>query len=154
MYAVALDPGVTTGGVYVKDRHWTLHPFELGPEQHHGALLELLTLWKPLYIICESFENRGNVAAHLVSAEYVGVTKAYASRFQTKLVLQSAAVGKGFWDNNRLRQAGAYVRGKRHANDAIRHYLHWQTFSKGNRHLAGMSGFCQISGAWLPMHFE
>jgi hypothetical protein len=126
---VIFDPGQTTGVCTVprEGDPWTFTTQQLGPEPHYRHLLLHLALWKPALIICESFENRGNDAALTISAEYIGVVKAWAEG-RCDLVLQSASTGKAFWDDAKLKKYGVYVPGK-HARDAVRHYLYYRTFT-------------------------
>lgn len=146
MYAIALDPGVTTGVACVPSakRPWDIEVCQLGPELHHAELYHLLTLWEPDYIICESFENRSQDAVSLAAPEYIGVVKAYqgaldrVAGYRPGLIMQSASTGKAFWDNDKLKAYGAYCKLK-HARDATRHYLYWQSFTMKNYGLIGQS---------------
>jgi hypothetical protein len=109
---------------------------QIGPNPHHARLLSLLTLWKPEVLICETFENVANEAVRFASLEYIGVVKAYAgSRFTIcELVWQQASLVKQFWDDKRLRQYELCPAGK-HARDATRHYLYYQTFTRDDKSL-------------------
>lgn len=137
-YCIALDPGGTTGIALIEqeEQPWEIAVKQLGPDEHHEALLDFLRVWRPRTIICESFQNRSFEAAKLISPEYVGIVKLYAqnhSSHPVEVVWQSAALGKGFWDNNKLRAYNLYVPSYRHARDAIRHYAYWRTFTLADR---------------------
>jgi hypothetical protein len=128
-YAVALDPGGTTGVCLVpkEERPWDLCVLELTGE-HHSILFQFLLRAKPKFVICESFENRSQEAAILASRELIGIVKAYVYESDATAIWQSASTGKAFWDDAKLRKAGIYVPGLKHARDAIRHYAYWRTF--------------------------
>jgi hypothetical protein len=135
MYCVALDPGGTTGVCLIEDKskQWEIKVDEFGPKPHHHMLWHHLTVWKPEVLICESFEgNMANEAVRFQSLEYIGVVKAYVqARFTIcELVWQSGSTCKQFWDDKRLRQYNMYWRGLKHARDATRHYLYYQTFTR------------------------
>lgn len=136
VYAVALDPGGTTGIAIVKDssQPWNLSVGELTGE-HYRKLFRYLGVLQPMYLICETFENRGQSAAVLTSKEYIGVVKLYLQRSDTHGIWQSASTGKAFWSDDMLRRYNLYVKGLRHARDAIRHYAAWRTFTIGDRDL-------------------
>jgi hypothetical protein len=63
------------------------------------------------------------------SSELVGVMKYLSAMNGFDLHIQSAATGKGFWDDDKLKRAGLYTAGMRHARDATRHLLHYRTYT-------------------------
>lgn len=136
MYAVALDPGETTGVAMVRsvEDPWRIEVCQLDGE-HHWDLLRLIRRCDPEVLICESFENRGQDSAILASREYIGIVKLYLQTSSATGVFQSAATGKAFWSNSKLDEHGLYVKGLQHARDAIRHYLYWRTFKVKDRSL-------------------
>jgi hypothetical protein len=129
-YAVALDPGGTTGvaAVRLESEPWMIEVWQLTGE-HHLLLAQQLHDWAPETIICEQFFNVGNEAARLMSSEMIGVVKAYSQATDTPVVWQSPATGKQFWTDEKLKQCGIYIPGLPHARDAIRHYAYWRTFT-------------------------
>jgi hypothetical protein len=135
-YAVALDPGGTTGVAVVRDQRkpWALSVEQMEGE-HYRALFRTLYTLEPEYIICETFENRGQSNTILVSKEYIGVVKLYLQRTGTTGVWQSASTGKAFWTDDKLKKYNIYVAGLKHARDAVRHYAAWRTFTMGDRSL-------------------
>jgi hypothetical protein len=136
-YALALDPGQTTGVCVVRniERPWTFEIAQLGPKDHHLALVTLLRLLKPKVIICETFENRSQESAILASREYIGIVKMYLQMTQSSGVWQTASTGKKFWDDRKLHKHGLWVPGLKHARDAIRHYAYWRTFKQNDQSL-------------------
>jgi hypothetical protein len=133
-YALALDPGGTTGvaAVRLESEPWVIEVWQL-TDEHHLLLAQQLNDWCPETIICESFHNVGNEAARLMSSEYIGIVKLYAQATDTPVVWQSPATGKEFWTDLRLKQCGIYIPGLPHARDAIRHYAYWRTFTLNDR---------------------
>jgi hypothetical protein len=136
VYCIALDPGGTTGMVIVRDKH---EPWRIGTKEITGAhyleLHSVLASLHPMTIVCETFENRADEAARIISAEYIGVVKCYQQIAHCKLVMQAPAAAKTFWSNQKLQDYGLWAEGKRHARDAVRHYAYWQTFKVGDKSL-------------------
>jgi hypothetical protein len=131
MYCVSLDPGGTTGVCLVpnRSRPWQLRVEQIAIPNHHRHLLNHLALWKPSVIVCEDFISYGNDAAVLISAEYIGVVKAYAqSHADVHLVMQQAWLKDQFWTDKKLREHNLYAVGQKHARDACCHYLYYRTF--------------------------
>lgn len=150
MRYVSLDPGGTTGVVIasLEGDKYRLEAQQIGPGPHHEALWDLLYTRSPDLIICESFEYRPpkkddpaykHVNIKLDSVEYIGLVKLWSKLVKTPVVFQSAATGKGFWWDqksckktpkyDRLKDVGLYLPGKQHARDAMRHWLHYCTFT-------------------------
>lgn len=126
---------------------------ELGPGKHHLALWDLLATKRAQNYILgyESFENRGNEAAILISQEYIGVIELFAAGtvrdyeraayngHAFDLHKQTAAEGKTFWypkikgtnkrDATKLKAAKKYSANHTHANDAMAHLLYYMTFT-------------------------
>lgn len=150
-----LDPGGTTGwALYTCDlmsmgegTPWEHHNVKwnsghLGPEQHHCQLWSLIgACHTDNYILgYESFEFRqGKQRAKIVldSKEYIGLCKLYACltnpTVPVELISQTAATGKGFWSDEKLKQVGLFTPAMRHAMDATRHLLHYLTFGPFQR---------------------
>lgn len=151
MRVVSLDPGGTTGVVIAtssSDGGYKLQCTQIGPEPHHNLLYKCLAKWDPDVIVCESFQYRPprkddpaykHVNIRLDSVEYIGVVKLYGQVNNRPVVFQTAATGKGFWWDqksckvtpkyDRLKDVGLYLPGKQHARDAMRHFLHYVTFT-------------------------
>ena len=125
MKIIGIDPGETTGlAIYSTYDDWSFK--QVGPQEHHLALWGFLTQEKPDIIVFERFENRGNQAARLISLEYIGVVKLWASFNQPNLVMQSASQAKGFWTNDKLKACSLWKgTSLKHAMDATRHVLYY-----------------------------
>ncbi len=59
---------------------------------------------------------------------YIGALQMLAEQRQVPITLQAAAVAKEFASDSRLKGWGLYQKGRRHANDAIRHGAHYLLF--------------------------
>jgi hypothetical protein len=153
MRILALDPGGTTG--------WALYqggPFALmdnpqrgiklghiGPMEHHLQLKEFIEteISHDFMLVCESFEyrrdQRDNV--NLISKEYIGVVKRLQQERASKgtvplrVHFQTAAKGKGFWTDQKIKKLGLWWPGHKHAMDALRHLLHYQAFGLNDQDL-------------------
>jgi hypothetical protein len=143
---VALDPGGTTGVaiLYHDDKALRREAFQLGPEDHH---LELSNLLVSAYhsakylaeggitIVCESFEYRNRAREGLVlsSVEYIGVVKLFGQTHNCPVVFQSASMGKvgaddskAFVKRKNLEKLGVpWTYALRHQADATGHALYY-----------------------------
>lgn len=126
-YILALDPGGTTGirsyNTNTKDFHGSIR----GPAPHHEELWGLLTSMAPDILIYESFQVSVRTT-NAVSLEYIGIIKLYAKLYNTILIAQTSAQGKGFWSDNKLHRIGLWHT-ITHVRDATRHLLHYLTFT-------------------------
>ena len=146
---IALDPGGTTGWAMWQDtkfpgtfegrdekvwEHFTCG--QIGPEEHHEELYELLERMQThkFIVICESFEFRQSdnhrEGTVLISREYIGVAKLFTKRrgglnLQVHYVSQSPSQAKGFVSDEKLKAMGLYVPGQRHARDALKHLVYY-----------------------------
>lgn len=120
----SLDPGGTTGIAEFEERDpYRIYSTRLGPLPHHGSLWDWLHRARPDVLIYETFENRGIAVADLISREYIGIVRLYGSLHDDcRLVPQSAAQGKGFWDDDKLGRVALW-KPVVHERDAIRHML-------------------------------
>ncbi len=146
---VALDPGGTTGWAYWQDTpirtsnespwdHFTAG--QIGPEEHHEQLfahLEFLHT-SDYTIVCESFEFRQGQQRHnirLDSKEYIGVVKLLGQQRNLPVVFQTAALGKGFVSDEKLKVMGLWIPGKQHARDALRHLIYYMVVKQHHKEL-------------------
>lgn len=158
----ALDPGGTTGVAFydcdlifnVSDQAEFLNEkwdtLQLVEPDHHKTLKHLLERRHVTntIIVCESFQYRRPVdapAVDLISMEYIGVVKLLIQeRPDIQVVWQtpgkaippkSKNVAGGFWTDEKLKQVRKWSAGRKHANDAMRHLLHYMAFTMGRRDL-------------------
>jgi hypothetical protein len=137
---LSLDPGVTTGyaaAYYSTDR------LSIGVDEHvwtPRGLYDWLKVYlresnAPTTIIYEGFEyrNKPRTGLNLTPVELIGVIKIFKERHEpiVDFVMQSAASGKAFFSDDKLKVMGAYKPGKKHGRDATRHLLQWANFGAG-----------------------
>lgn len=137
MLAIALDPGITTGiatGLISPEDGI----MEVGAMQQIWRVADLwdfLEEQKPTFIIYERFDfrKRARKGLELFSRELIGVANLWAEKATERCVVttQTAAEGKGYYTNAKLKESNVFRPGKEHANDALRHLLHWYTFGPG-----------------------
>jgi hypothetical protein len=134
---IALDPGGSTG-IAVWDPTKMVIPYTqtLGPHSHHYELFVFLRESTALTfdrtrIICESFDYRKSdeqrEKIEYISAEYIGIVKLYTEMNNIPLITPSAALGKGFWTNQKLKAIGMTWNTK-HEADALRHLVRFVSF--------------------------
>jgi hypothetical protein len=148
MNIIGIDPGETTG-VCIWDEdtdkyymnqvvtddgrnyYWFLTWLDREIERRYG----------PKWLVVEKFEfrqsDRHRDKISYVPAEVIGALKYTHARQWTNLnvilVMQGASQGKGFWDDDKIRKLGLWKPGERHAMDALRHVLHYRTFTLGDK---------------------
>jgi hypothetical protein len=141
LVALALDPGRTTGYViaihdnvlklYVNEDQLSLMQLE--------QLLASLMANSNLHIIYEDFEyrNMARTGLDLTPVKLIGIIEFYREKYEPFVYFykQSAATGKAFWSDDKLKQAGAYKVGKKHGRDATRHLLQWAKFGAGAQYI-------------------
>jgi hypothetical protein len=131
---LALDPGVTTGYAtgLIEDGF-----MKVDSDQkiwNHLDLHIFLITFEPDHIVCETFEFRQKIdKLELFSRELIGIVQLYIQIHKSdNLYMQSPGeVLRGYFSNARLKEDKVYNRGKPHANDAMRHLLHWYQFKQG-----------------------
>lgn len=131
---LALDPGITTGrslGIIYED-HLLISCSQ--DKWNHRECYEFISKIKPDHLIVESFEYRNmrRDNLELYSRELIGIAHLIDQQSSNiKLHMQTAAQGKGFYSDQKLKAMGTYDRSNRHGRDAMRHLLHWWTFGAG-----------------------
>lgn len=138
MDIVALDPGGTTGWSWWDDiSGLTCGELGQGNRPHHTALehrlFQIAGSIRPtskLTVICESFDNRADPAAELVSLEYIGIVRLFCAKTNTRFIPQSPGNVKPWLKSNgvkyaKLRATGLWVPGQPHASDSNGHILYY-----------------------------
>jgi hypothetical protein len=136
MKIIAFDPGVTTGFAQGILDNGLLQVGAGQAQWNHQMLWQQLQVARPDIVICESFEFRQQSRAGLIlySVELIGIIHLYCGHDTLRpveLVMQTAAKGKGYYNNTVLQKNNVYARGIPHGMDAMRHLLHWYTFGAG-----------------------
>jgi len=134
---VAFDPGITTGyasGVITDGK--------LGAVSGQAKWKELdlylqLKFAQPRIIIYERFDfRRGQSRMELFPRNLIGVIHLYYQKRMAQgvpidLFPQMPVEGKNYYTDAVLKSSKMYKVGNPHANDAMRHLLHWYTFGPG-----------------------
>ena len=136
MRIIAFDPGATTGvaELEINQRLFTIVTHQL--PNAHAVLWDTLNRMRPDIIVYEQFLHQQRIKADYTPVEMIGVIKLYAAFHEISLVGQTPATGKAFWTNDKLRtikmpktDISLYKTNAPHAMDALRHLLHFVTFS-------------------------
>lgn len=122
---MAFDPGSTTGVAIQEGTSLTLLQLR-GLE----AVWDELHRVEPDMIIYEDFlYQRRRDKVVLTPVEVIGVLKLYANLNEVLIRKQSAAIGKSFWTDRKIKKLGLWREGSVHAMDALRHLLYFRAFS-------------------------
>lgn len=131
---VAIDPGPHTG-FFWRGKGVTLDlTSSLMP---HLVLWEYLDRWFDTTntFVVEDFEFRKDKQRAYINydaGQYLGIIQLYCQMFNIAYHVQKAAVVKGekaFWTDVKLKKVGLYNEcDSRHSRDALRHWLHYDTF--------------------------
>jgi len=137
---LSLDPGKTTGYCFAKieGRKMTL---EVGEAE--WSLIEVfervreVCIVRGSHIVYETFEYRNAARAglNLTPVKVIGVIELFQGWYEPMIGFwpQSAASGKSFYSDEKLKSLGVYKVGKKHGRDATRHMLQWMNFGAGSQ---------------------
>lgn len=140
---LALDPGKTTGICLAT----LTDKLYVAPHQDMltlGATYNLLRWFcdarsNNTHIIYEDFEYRNNarMGLNLVPVKVIGIIELFKEWHEPFVTFtkQSAATGKAFYNDDRLKELGVYAVGKQHGRDATRHLLQWANFGAGGQYM-------------------
>jgi hypothetical protein len=143
MRILSLDPGKRTGwchGWVGSDGMLMLEPGE--DDVSLGGMYDMLSraVEQGAHIIYEDFayRNYARTGLDLTPVKIIGVIELYREWHEPFVTFtkQSAATGKAFYNDDRLKKLGVYwPHGKGHARDATRHLLQWANFGAGGQYL-------------------
>jgi hypothetical protein len=136
---VALDPGGTTGLAY---GHIDVGAVTIAITQEQMTLRDMDYLMRNIlsdtdvqwHVIWETFEYRYRARPGLdqTPIKLIAIIELAQERGSgVQFYPQTAAKGKAFYTDIKLKQMGLYERGMPHARDAERHLLTWCTFGYG-----------------------
>lgn len=137
---LCLDPGETTGwSVFLKGDFTDAGQEPTGREPALMAdFIQLMfdQLGGLDHIVYEEYRIRGNkaqqhIGSEVVTIQHIGAIKVVADQLGIPTTKQGAGLAKGFATDEHLRRWGLFQRGKRHANDSIRHGVYWHLFAGG-----------------------
>jgi len=149
-WILAIDPGVTSGLCHGK-LDTKAGKLSLRVDQQRltvGGVYDLILSEIPdkfegnFHLIYEDFQYRNVARAglELFPVKVIGVIELSYERFvvdgldHVHFYKQSAATGKGFYRDDKLKKLGVYAVGKDHGRDATRHLLQWLSFGAGSQY--------------------
>lgn len=141
---LALDPGGTTGYAVLKqhgdgvqlvvgEARWSL-------VEMHGVLDRFINdEIEAMHVIYEdfSYRNASRAGLDLTPVKLIGIIEYFREQFEpfVGFHVQSAATGKAFWSDDKLKKKDIYAKGKKHGRDATRHLMQWLAFGAGSQFL-------------------
>lgn len=152
---LSFDPGKTTGYAVFRDlklaEYGQLKTDELGPS--FGLFMSMFHTHTPTICVAEDYrvykhKQKQHAWSELHTAKLIGVLEGavHADEHLDRLIKQPAFVAKGFCTDSKLQDWDMYVRGQKHARDAIRHGCYhllfggadsWHVKPKSNRQTIG-----------------
>lgn len=146
MKALALDPGKTTGYAIAYLNEATKE-MEIEVDEEAFTMHEMYEFVEAcisigedpnVHIIYEdfSYRNQARAGLDLTPVKLIGIIELYKERYEPFVGFhkQSAATGKAFWSDDKLKEYGIYRRGKKHGRDATRHLMQWLAFGPGSQY--------------------
>jgi hypothetical protein len=137
---LSIDPGGTTGYCYGKyhDGKLILEPHQerMSLTGMHDMLMGSTRFSE--HIIYESFEyrNRSPAGLDLTPVKIIGIIElVQENSTMQRFYKQTAAMGKAFWTDEKIKEKGLWVKGLKHGMDAMRHLLYWCSFSAGVQYM-------------------
>jgi len=142
LIVIALDPGKTTGytiGTYDDELRLFVEEAMMSLVEMEELLLGFISSCSNLHIVYEDFEyrNYARTGLDLTPVKLIGIIEYLREKYEpfVKFYKQSAATGKAFWSDDKLKQHNAYKVGKRHGRDSTRHLLQWAMFGAGSQYI-------------------
>ena len=135
---LALDPGETVGYAFFVGASLIEHG-ELGPfltvEGASFQVKELITRLDPHCVVMEGYrvyawKARSHTHSNLFTARLIGAVQYITGERKIKRFEQSAHQAKSFVTDAKLKEWNFYMKGQKHARDAIRHAVFYLLFGK------------------------
>jgi hypothetical protein len=140
---IALDPGVTTGYATGVIDNGKLGAVSGQARWNEYELFLQLEFAKPQIVVYERFDfRRGQSRMELFPRNLIGVICLYvqkraAENDPVEVAPQMPVEGKNYYTDKVLKNHKMFKVGNPHANDAMRHLLHWFTFGSGYQYNTG-----------------
>ncbi len=136
---LALDPGETTGYVIFDGSNSKI--LEEGQiktwpiESAIPALDYLFNTYKPSILVFESYQvyewkKDEHSWSQIPTVQLIGCIKTLSIQNKISYITQTAQIAKSFCTDEKLQQWGFYIKGKKHARDAIRHGCYYLLFGE------------------------
>ncbi len=135
MKIIALDPGVTTGFTTYQDE---VDGQKIAPQwAQWQSMSEVKAIWEQLVshepdvVVYEKFTSPSATRhrVELFPVQVIGVTRLYCQRAEVPEFSHTASMGKGFWNDKKIKKCGLWVPSMGHAMDATRHLLYHLTIT-------------------------
>lgn len=133
---LALDPGETTGyTVFNGDE--LVGVGQLATKDIDKGVIELIKIldkFKPSFVVYEAYrvykwKTKDHANSDLHTSQFIGVIRAICAMRSIPYHMQMAQVAKQFCTDDKLKEWGLWIKGQRHARDAIRHAIYFITFN-------------------------
>lgn len=139
--AAAFDPGGTTGWAFAAESD-DQKKVAIAVGQGSYSCLEMHVMLQQrvqhnhvTHVIYEDFQyrNYARMGLDLTPVKIIGIIELCRDMYEPNVNFykQSAATGKAFYADYRLKDMGLYVEGMPHGRDALRHLLQWMNFGAG-----------------------
>jgi hypothetical protein len=140
---LAIDPGKTTGlctaHLYGGKLRLEVRQEELSLSSLHDLVSRTIDSYTPLSIIYEdfSYRNASRMGLDLTPVKLIGVIELFREWHEpfVEFYKQSAATGKAFYTDEKLKGLGIYQKGRPHGRDATRHLMQWANFGAGAQYI-------------------
>lgn len=151
---IAIDPGETTG-ICAFDSGELISATQLDTASLSDAYYSIrqycVTIFSsdqlspPTKIVCEDYEIyahklKQHTWAKLHTPKVIGICAAIAYDLNSIFITRLASNPKSFVTDVYLRQNNLYIKGKRHARDAVRHAIYEVIYSNGKTKAKMVSG--------------
>lgn len=138
---LCLDPGETTGVAVMEcglaEAPNVVEQIQINtkdPESATMSLMELFARVRPKHVVMEDYrvykhKQEEHTHSDLMTPQVIGMVKFLCVQNKILPSMQMASQAKGFVDDDKLRAWGLWIRGKKHARDAIRHGIYYLLFT-------------------------
>jgi len=133
---LAFDPGHTTGWAFFHhgelNNHGQIDTTSIEACVRHAPIL--FADYKPHVVVIEDYRiykwrQKQHVGSDMLTTRVIGCLETLCVMdFVPHIVKQPAQVAKGFCDDKKMREWGYWMKGERHARDAIRHGCYFLLF--------------------------
>lgn len=142
---LCLDPGGTTGVAVMEcapaEAPNVVEQIQVDtkdPEIAAQNLSELFARVRPDHVVMEDYrvykwKQEEHTHSDLMTPQVIGMIKFICAQNKILPSMQMAAQAKGFVDDDKLKAWNLWIRGRRHARDAIRHGIYYLLFTHASQ---------------------
>lgn len=130
---LALDPGEHTGVAVFKQGQLKECTQLLCKDNPAQSIIEIFEMYQPTCVVCEDYriykhKTESHAWSDLFTPRLLGMIELLCYQQEINLHLQMASTAKGFCTPEKLKEWGFWQKGKRHADDAIKHGAYFLLF--------------------------